>query len=307
LETVMNEMEPQPRKGNLVIGTMLVAVGLWIALERSGAIHWGGMWSLWPVILGGIGLAKFVQSPPGEPREGLVFMTAAVWLLVSEAGWISIEDSWPIMVIAVGLIIAFNGGIRRRWYGPEAPAQPEPAGQAGPPAQPWDRRYARRMRRHHRSLTPLAVLGIWIAIFVGFQASGTSGIRSFGDRAHGIFESSGDRVRVVSVMGRSDHVSRATAFRGADITNVMGRSDLDLREATLAPGDAASVRVFSMMGAVMLRVPPTWTVDTGAISAMGGVRDERPQWPSDTPAPNAGAPPRLVLRGVVAMGRLTIR
>ena len=76
-------------------------------------------------------------------------------------------------------------------------------------------------------------------------------------------------------MGRSDHVSRATTFRGADMTNVMGRTDLDLRDATLAPGDSASVQVFSMMGAVMLRVPSTWTVDTGAISAMGGVRDER--------------------------------
>ena len=132
----MNEMEP--RKGNLVIGTMLVLVGLWIALDRSGVIHWNGMWSLWPLILGGIGLARFVQSPPGEPKEGLVFMTAAAWLLISEAGWISIEDSWPLMVIAVGLLIAFNGGMRRRWYGPESPAQPEPAGQAAQPAQPWD-------------------------------------------------------------------------------------------------------------------------------------------------------------------------
>jgi predicted membrane protein len=162
------------------------------------------------------------------------------------------------------------------------------------------------MRRHHRSLTPLAVLGVWIAIFVGFQASGT-GIRSFGNTARGFVESTDDSVQVVSVMGRSDHVSRATAFRGANITNVMGRSDVDLRDATLAPGATASVKVFSMMGAVMLRVPPSWTVDTGAISAMGGVRDERPKWSSDTPDAAAGTPPRLVLRGVVAMGRLTIR
>ena len=303
----MNEMEPQPRRGNMVIGAMLVMVGLWMALERSGVIHWSGMWSLWPVILGGIGLARFVQSPPGEPKEGLVFMTAAAWLLVSEAGWFSIEDSWPIMVIAVGLIIAFNGGMRRRWYGPEPPAQPEQAGVAGQPAQPWDRRYARRMRRHHRSLTPLAVLGIWIAIFVGFQVSGTSGIRSFGDTARGFVESSDDRVQIVSVMGRSDHVSRATAFRGANITNVMGRADLDLREATLAPGAIASVKVLSVMGGVMLRVPPSWTVDTGAISAMGGVQDDRPKWSPETPEPSAGPPPRLVLRGAVIMGRLTIR
>lgn len=306
----MNEMEP--RRGNLVIGAMLVLVGLWMALERSGVIHFAGMWSLWPLILGGWGLAKFVQTPPGEPKEGLVLMAAAAWLLVSEAGYISIEDSWPLMVIAVGLIIAFNGGRRRRWYTPDVPDQATPAGQPGQPGQPatpWDRRAARRMRRHQRSFTPLAVLGIWIAIFVGFQVSG-SGIRSFGDSARGFIESTDNRVRVISVMGRSDHVSRATAFRGADVTNIMGRSDLDLRDATLAPGATASVRVVSLMGAVVLRVPPSWTVDTGAISAMGGVADERPQWSSDAkdaPDTAAGPPPRLVLRGAVMMGRLTIR
>jgi len=62
-----------------------------------------------------------------------------------------------------------------------------------------------------------------------------------------------------------------------------------------------------MMGAVMLRVPSTWTVDTGAISAMGGVVDERLKSSQDTPETTAGPPPRIVLRGVVAMGRLTIR
>ena len=169
------------------------------------------------------------------------------------------------------------------------------------------------MNRHHRTLTPLAVLGIWIAIFVGFQMSGTSRFRSFGDRAFGeptnaaVAESSSDRLRVVSVMGRSDHVSRATAFKGADVTNVMGRSDVDLRDATLAPGDTATVQVFSVMGAVTLRVPPTWTIDTGAISAMGGVRDQRLSRASDTPDAGAGPPPHLVLRGFVAMGRLDIR
>jgi hypothetical protein len=297
----MNETEP--RTGNLVVGAMLVLVGLGIALERAGVIHWSGMWSLWPLILGGWGLAKFVQSPAGEPKEGVVLMTIAAWLLVSDAGYIPLEDSWPLLVIAVGLIIAFNGG-RRRWYGPEAPEAPIPPGQ---PIQPWDRRAARRMRRHHRSMTPLAVLGIWIAIFVGWQVSGMSGFRTFGDSNNARFtESTSERVGVVSVMGRSDYISRATSFRGANVTNVMGRSDLDLRDATLAPGASATLQVFSMMGAVMVRVPPTWTVETGALTAMGGVRDERSR-SLDTPDPNAGPAPRLVLRGVVAMGRLTIR
>ena len=308
----MNDVEPG--KGNIVVGVMLVLVGLVIALDRSGVIQWNGMWSMWPLILGGIGLARFISTPAGEPREGLIFMTAAAWLLASDAGWIAIEDSWPLLVIAVGLIIAFNGGRRRRWPWPD-PTNPSAQTAAGvppiPPGTSWDSREARRMRRmyrHRRALSPLAVLGIWIAIFIGFQMSGTSRFRGWNSSRNTVAaaESTSDRVQIVSVMGRSDHVSRATAFRGADITNVMGRSDIDLRDATIAPGATASVQVFSMMGAVVLRVPPTWTVDTGAVTAMGGVEDQRPTH-TDEAGAAPGTPPKLVLRGLVTMGRLTIR
>jgi hypothetical protein len=287
----MNDVEP--RRGNLVVGAMLVLVGVIVLLDRTNVLP-ATDFTLWPLILGGIGLARFVQSPPGEPKQGLVFMTAAAWLLAGDAGWVSLEDSWPIIVIAVGLIIALNGGRRRRWHTPEQPDQP------GDPQ-------TRRLHRQHRTLTPLAVLGIWIAVFVGLQVSG---MRSF-DRSGviGSFSnsSSNDRVRVVSVMGRSEHVSQATAFQGADVTNVMGRSELDLREATLAPGASSSVRIFSLMGGVILRVPPDWTIDTGAVTAMGGVSDERGPVPAGTPGTNAGPAPRLALRGLVMMGRLTIR
>jgi hypothetical protein len=61
----------------------------------------------------------------------------------------------------------------------------------------------------------------------------------------------------------------------------------------------------------VLRVPPSWTVDTGAISALGRVADNRPLGSGDRSKPieaEASAPPapRLVLRGLVVFGRLTI-
>jgi hypothetical protein len=285
MDPAMNERDS--RTGNIVIGATLVLTGAAIVADRAGVFQWRDQWTLWPLILGGIGLARFLQTLPGEPKQGLLFLTAAVWLLLSEMGLLSVEDSWPIIIIAFGLIVAFNGGRRRRWHMPEEACAP------GDPAA-----RLKRLRRPDRPLSSLAVLGIWIAIVVAVQVSG---IRSFNADT---VRSGSERIGIVSVMGRSEHVSRATPFQGANVTNVMGRSELDLSEAILAPGANATVHVVSMMGGVILRVPRTWTVDTGAISALGGVRDDRGTPPEVEVS--ADPAPRLVLRGLIMFGRLTI-
>jgi hypothetical protein len=299
----VNDVDARKGKGNIVIGVMLVLTGVAMMLDRSGALTLRNHFTLWPIILGGIGLARFLQSKPGEPKQGLLFLTAAAWLVAAEAGWVTIAESWPIVIIVLGVIVALNGGRgRRRWQGPQ------------PPRVPGEPRHPRGPRRPDYPLSPLAVLGIWIAIVVGLQVSG---IRSFNSA-----ESATDRVAVVSVMGNSEHISRATAFEGADVTNVMGRSELDLSQATLAPGATATVNVLSAMGGVVLRVPAGWTVDTGAISALGKVGDNRPldrvgdnrslgRADSERATPieaeaSATPAPRLVLRGLVIFGRLTI-
>ena len=279
------------RKGNIVIGVMLVLIGLALTLDRAGAISWTGQWTLWPLILIGLGLARFLQSPPGAPKQGLLFIVGGAWLLAGEAGWVSLAASWPLLVVAFGLVIAFNGGMRRR-PAPPLPGEPAAAdGSFGP---------GRRFRHHERRLSPLAAIGIWIAIVVAIQVSG---IRTLTSQTATV----NDRLQLISVMGRSEHTSTATAFRGAGVTNVMGRSELDLRAATMAPGAEATVEVFSMMGPVIVRVPPGWVVDTGGLpAAMGAVNDDRFPVSDKDAVASTGPPPRLVLRGLVLMGRLVI-
>jgi hypothetical protein len=109
----------------------------------------------------------------------------------------------------------------------------------------------------------------------------------------------------VSVFGRGEHVSRATPFEGADVVNLFGRSEIDLRDATLEPGERRQLQVFSSFGGVTVRVPPTWVVETGAISAFGGIGDDRSRVSEGEAA--TGPAPRVELRGLVLFGRLTIR
>ena len=112
---------------------------------------------------------------------------------------------------------------------------------------------------------------------------------------------SSDRVHVAAVMSRHNRVVNATAFRGGEMTAIMGGSNLDLRNANVSSGEDVVVEVFILMGGGMIRVPEGWTVETRATPIMGDVKDRR------TGARDVPGAPRLVLRGFIMMGGLSIR
>ena len=112
---------------------------------------------------------------------------------------------------------------------------------------------------------------------------------------------SSDTVEVVAVMGRHQRVSAAPAFRGGEMTTIMGRADLDLRNTTVAPGEEVVIHVFTLMGGSTIRVPEGWQVDLRATPIMGGVRDRRGG------AGAAAGAPRIVVRGFVMWGGIDIR
>ena len=106
---------------------------------------------------------------------------------------------------------------------------------------------------------------------------------------------------IVAIMGRDSRVVNSPEFRGAQMTSVMGRSELDLRTATIAPGQDVSIDVFMLMGGATIRVPEGWAVDVNTARVIGDVKDRR-TGVRDTP----GAP-RLIIRGFIMMGGMTIR
>lgn len=112
---------------------------------------------------------------------------------------------------------------------------------------------------------------------------------------------SADGVDIVAIMGRDSRVINAPDFRGGQMTSVMGRSELDLRTAAITPGRDVTIEVFMLMGGATIRVPEGWTIDVKAARVMGDVKDRR-----NGARDSAGAP-RLIIRGLIMMGGMTIR
>jgi hypothetical protein len=100
----------------------------------------------------------------------------------------------------------------------------------------------------------------------------------------------------------------------------MGKSSLDLRQVTLAPGEVMTVDVFVTMGNATIRIPDEWVVDASALPLMGAIEEDRfpkpvaPRLEKESqgdvtaapPPPPSGPAPRLRLRGFVMMGKVEV-
>ena len=111
-----------------------------------------------------------------------------------------------------------------------------------------------------------------------------------------------ERVSIVGILGGGNRTSTANPFRGGDLVAIMGGGQVDLRRAVIPPGEQAVIDIVSMMGGFEIIVPESWAVDDRTMPIMGGVGNE-----TRAPAPTGGAPPTLVLRGVMLMGGVNVR
>ncbi len=115
-----------------------------------------------------------------------------------------------------------------------------------------------------------------------------------------------DTLNIFVVMGGMKRVSTSQRFRGGEVTTIMGGAQLDLRQATIPPGEEAALDIFALMGGCEIKVPPSWTVVTPLMPIMGGVDDKR-HLPDPAQSIGATPAPRLVLRGMLLMGGIEIK
>jgi predicted membrane protein len=147
----------------------------------------------------------------------------------------------------------------------------------------------------------------WPLVLIGIGAMLV--MQAMGRRSREISGAGGDNtLTVFAVLGGVKRTITAERFRGGEITAVMGGAHLDLRQATIPPGEEAALEIFALMGGCEIMVPPSWTVSTPIVPIMGGVDDKRlPALPGTADTIGGQPAPRLVIRGMLLMGGIEIK
>ncbi|MDH3499869.1 MAG: cell wall-active antibiotics response protein [Acidimicrobiia bacterium] len=111
---------------------------------------------------------------------------------------------------------------------------------------------------------PAAWAALLVVAGIGVLIGSLGGRSDAGDTA--------DRVREFTAFGGRKLVSHSKSFEGGTLGAIFGGTELDLRDAELAPG--ASIDVFAAFGGAEIRVPVGWRVDTHGLPLFGGFENE---------------------------------
>ncbi len=282
-------METEPRllvTPRTVVGLTIALVGVALTLDRLGIDQAGRLLRFWPVPLMLVGGLMFVQAQDSRDRfRGAIFAGIGTWLLLNTQGLLSVriwDLFWPVVLILVGVSLVLQTGRR------------------GSRGARWRRRSRFDPTRFQSGTTEDETQksdgGPWSG-----AASDPSASRFMDD--------SSDRISMFSVMSGVKRSNNSPHFRGGEITAFMGGGKLDLRLATIPPGEEAIIDIVAIMGGVEMWVPSHWEISTPILPFMGGVEDNRlpPLAVDASGARRTGPAPRLVLRGFVMMGGVQIK
>ena len=222
---------------------------------------------------------------------GLSIMLLGVVLMLDRLGVdvMTVLRLWPILLILFGASVVFQ------------------ALSGGAGAAERDR--------------PIVSPGLVVVLVVGFLFVTQAQRRS----ADGPRDTDAPTSSLFAVMARDYRQNHSPDFRGAEMTSIMGRTELDLRQAVINPDEPAVIDVFGLMGSVVIRVPEGWQVDLQSVHVLGGSSDARPAaGPAERPAEPAGpapadalerdegagatgATPRVIVRGFMMLGGVAVR
>lgn len=109
-----------------------------------------------------------------------------------------------------------------------------------------------------------------------------------------------DFVNSTSIFGGAKKIIISKNFKGGDLVNVFGGTELDLSQADFT--GTSIIEITTIFGGTKMLVPSNWSVKSEVITIFGGIEDKR-RMQTMTEAPEK----TLLLRGTVIFGGIDIK
>ncbi|MCH5596809.1 LiaF transmembrane domain-containing protein [Niabella ginsengisoli] len=150
-----------------------------------------------------------------------------------------------------------------------------------------------------RFILPIILIGS--GLFFIFRPKGSKNYIQFdeGGTAPLAGASGQDYIDTTSIFGGSKKKVFSKSFKGGDMTNVFGGSEIDLSQADI--NGTAVLDVTALFGGATLIVPSHWNVISEAVAIMGEVKDKRVM--QGVPEVNK----TLLIKGTVIFGGIDIK
>ena len=112
---------PTPRAAGIGVGLTIAGLGILLLVDQTGLLGWHPRWSVWPFLLIVFGIARFAAPRPDGSRDGGSWLIViGVWLLLNEMRVLRFRDSWPLILVAIGVHTMWKALRRGRTAGSEA-------------------------------------------------------------------------------------------------------------------------------------------------------------------------------------------
>ena len=109
-----------------------------------------------------------------------------------------------------------------------------------------------------------------------------------------------DFVDSTSIFGGAKKNIISKNFKGGDLVNIFGGTDLDLTQADFK--GTATIELTTIFGGTKLIIPSNWAIQSDAVIIFGGIEDKRKM-----PAVSENPDKTLVLKGTVIFGGIDIK
>jgi hypothetical protein len=102
------------RSQRAFIGLIIMGLGVVLLPDRAGMIGEVGRMGFWPVAVICVGLVKLATQRDGERLDGGWWLFFGVLLLLDQLRVLRFRESWPLILVALGISMAWHAVVRHR-------------------------------------------------------------------------------------------------------------------------------------------------------------------------------------------------